>query len=105
MNSKERVKKTIAGEPADKFSFGFYVVDCGIIEKVIGRKTYVGDKMSDRSPFGRGDAMRLWKPIKKILLNSLKKLTVWILLPSRKHRWFFQRTYVPNPPKKIGDEI
>ena len=45
MNSKERVAASIARQPVDQVPLGFYAVDHDTVEKVIGRPTYVRNKI------------------------------------------------------------
>ena len=45
MTAKECVKKVINLEPAPYVPLGFYVVDYDIVEAVIGRETYVRNKI------------------------------------------------------------
>ncbi len=54
MTSKERVRAAIAGEPVDRIPLGFYAVDCDTISRVIGRKTYVRDKIGAQIAFWEG---------------------------------------------------
>jgi hypothetical protein len=54
MTSKERVKAAIAGEPVDRIPLGFYAVDCDTVARVIGRRTYVRDKIGAQIAFWEG---------------------------------------------------
>jgi hypothetical protein len=68
MNGKERVKKTIEGKSVDKVPLGFYVVDCDIVEKVIGRKTFVRNKIDSQ--------LALWEGRREEVAESYEKDTV-----------------------------
>jgi hypothetical protein len=68
MNGIERVRLTLAGQTADRVPLGFYAVDCDTIEKVLGRKTFVRDKV--------GQQIALWNGRRQEVAESLKHDTV-----------------------------
>ena len=68
MNSKERVRAAINREPVDEVPLGFYVVDYDTIEKVIGRRTYVRNKITSQ--------IALWEGRRDEVVESYKKDTV-----------------------------
>ncbi|MCS7181254.1 MAG: hypothetical protein NZ891_07920, partial [bacterium] len=68
MTSKDRVKNLIKRENIDKIPFGFYVVDYEIIEKIIGRPTYVRNKVKIQ--------IALWERKREEVAESFKKDTV-----------------------------
>ena len=45
MTSKERVQAAIAREPVDMVPLGFYAVDHDTVSKVLGRPTFVRNKI------------------------------------------------------------
>lgn len=68
MNSKERVAAAIARRPVDRVPLGFYAVDHDTIERVLGRKTYVRNKVQTQ--------IALWQGRRDELAESLKADTV-----------------------------
>jgi len=74
MNSKQRVKAVIEGRPADKVPLGFYVADCDTIERVIGRKTYVRNKIESQIAFWEGRRDEVVESYKKDTVEFYRKL-------------------------------
>ena len=54
MTGKERVRAAINREPVDRVPLGFYLVDYDTIERVIGRKTFVRNKVASRIALWEG---------------------------------------------------
>lgn len=103
MNSKQRVQAAIARQPVDQVPLGFYAVDYDTIERVIGHKTYVRNKIEIQ--------LALWDGRRDEVADSLKKDTVEfyqkidcadILLP-KEAQLLPPKDYDPDPPKKIAD--
>ncbi|MEI8246152.1 MAG: hypothetical protein WCI51_10000 [Lentisphaerota bacterium] len=63
MNSKERVRATIAKQPVDRVPLGFYLVDHDTISKVIGRPTYLRNRVAQKIAYAE-------KVLNKRLINS-----------------------------------
>ncbi len=64
MTPKECVRRTIAREPAPYVPLGLYVVDYDTVEAVIGRKTYVRNKIACQIAFWEGrrdEVVESWK--------------------------------------------
>lgn len=104
MNSKERVQAAIARQPVDRVPLGFYAVDHDTIERVIGRPTYVRNKIETQ--------IALWEGRRDEVAESLKKDTVEfyrridcadILLPKEAHA-LPPKGFAPDPPKKIAED-
>ena len=68
MNGKERVIAAIEKKEVDRIPLGFYAVDYDTIEKVLGRKTYVRNKIEIQ--------IALWEGRRDEVAESLKKDTV-----------------------------
>ena len=68
MTSKECVRRVISREPAPYVPLGFYVVDYDTVEAVIGRETYVRNKIKIQKA--------LWDGRRDEVAESFKKDTV-----------------------------
>ena len=104
MNSKERVRAAIAGEPVDKIPLGLYVVDCDTIEKVIGRKTYVRDKIGQRIAFWEGRRDEVVESCQKDTFEFFNKIDCVDLITFKEGLLVPPKDYEPDPPKKIDDD-
>ena len=105
MNSKERVRSVIDRKPVDKVPLGFYVVDCDIIEKVIGRKTYVRDKIGSQLAFWEGRRDEVVDSYKEDTVDFYKKIDCADLITFKEAPMVPPKGYKPNPPRKIGDNL
>ena len=105
MNSKERVRATIEGKPVDKIPLGFYVVDCDTIEKVIGHKTYVRDKIGAQIAFWEGRRDEVVESYQKDTVEFFKKIDCVDLITFKEAPIVPPKNYESNPPKRINDEI
>ena len=54
MNSKERVQAAIARRPVDRVPLGFYAVDCDTVSRVLGRPTFVRNKVESQIALWEG---------------------------------------------------
>lgn len=64
MNKKERVRNAIARKPVDYTPIGLYAVDKHIVARVLGRETYVRNRIQFQKALwdGRRDeAVEGWK--------------------------------------------
>ena len=105
MDSKERVKATIEGKPVDKTPLGFYVVDCDTIEKVVGHKTYVRDKIGAQIAFWEGRRDEVVESYQKDTVEFFKKIDCVDLITFKEAPILPPKDYESNPPKRINDEI
>jgi uroporphyrinogen decarboxylase len=104
MNGKERVKATIQGKPVDRIPLGFYVVDCDTIEKVIGRPTYVRNKVAQQIALWEGRRDEVAESCKADAVEFFKKIDCVDLLTFKEAQPLPPKGYKPeNPPHKTGD--
>jgi len=86
MNSKGRVRAAIAREPVDKVPLGFYAVDHDTIERVIGRKTYVRDKIETQIALWQGRRDEVAAGLKADTVEFYRKIDCAdIILPKEAH--------------------
>ena len=105
MTSKERVKAVIAGEAVDKVPLGFYVVDCDTIEHVIGRKTYVRNKIASQVAFWEGRRDEVVESYRKDTVEFFQKIDCVDLITFKEAPVVPPKDYEPDPPRKIGDGL
>jgi len=104
VNSKQRVRNTIAGEAADHIPLGFYVVDCDTIEKVIGHKTYVRDKIGARVALWEGRRDEVVESYQKDTVEFFRKVDCVDLITFKEAPIVPPRDYEPDPPHRIDEE-
>lgn len=104
MNSKQRVVDTIAGTEPDQVPLGFYAVDYDTVEKVLGRETYVRNKIDIQ--------LALWDGRRDEVVESLKEDTVEfyrridcadIILP-KEAGLVPPKGHQPDPPEQIAED-
>jgi hypothetical protein len=76
MNSKQRVRAAIERRPVDRVPLGFYVADCDVIGKVIGRKTLVRDKPGIQLAVWQGRRDELVEQFKQDIVDFYRKLDI-----------------------------
>ncbi len=54
MNSKERVKRTLARQPVDRIPIGFFAIDFDTVERILGHETYLRAKAKSQIAFWEG---------------------------------------------------
>jgi hypothetical protein len=104
MNSKERVRAAIAGEPVDRIPLGFYVVDCDTIERVIGRKTYVRNKVGSQVAFWEGRRDEVVESYKHDTVEFYERIDCADLICFKEAPIVPPRDYEPRPPRRIDDD-
>lgn len=86
MNSKERVRAAIARQPVDRVPLGFYAVDHDTIEKVLGRKTYVRNKVETQIALWQGRRGELAESLKTDTVEFYRKIDCAdVILPKEAH--------------------
>lgn len=88
----------------DKIPLGFYVADCDTIEKVIGHKTYVRDKVGRQIAFWQGRRDEMVESYKKDTVEFYRKLDCVDLITFKEAPLVPPKDYEPDPPKKLDDE-
>ena len=105
MNSKERVINTIAGNSIDAVPLGFYVVDCDTIEKVIGRDTYVRNKIKIQLALWEGRRDEVAESFKKDTVEFFEKIDCCDLITMKEAFLLPPKDYEPKKPRKIADDM
>ncbi|HDS74248.1 MAG TPA: hypothetical protein ENN56_01775, partial [Firmicutes bacterium] len=105
MNAKERVRATINRQPVDRIPLGFYCADCDTVERVIGRKTYVRNKIGIQLALWEGRRDEVVESLKADSVEFYQKIDTVDLLTYKEAQTLPPKDYVPNPPKKIADDL
>jgi len=105
MTSKQRVRAAINLEPVDRVPLGFYVVDCDTIERVIGRKTFVRDKIGAQVALWQGRRDEVVESYKQDTVEFYRKIELADIIDFKEAPIVPPRGYEPDPPEKVGDNI
>ena len=105
MNSKERVQAAIARKPVDQVPLGLYVVDHDLVSKVLGRKTYVRNKVEMKIALWQGRREEVVESLKKDTVEFYQKINCVDLILPKEARLVPPKDYDPDPPKKIGEDL
>jgi uroporphyrinogen-III decarboxylase len=103
MTSKERVVATIARKKADKVPLGFYTVDHDTIEKVIGRPTYVRNKIAQEIALWEGRRQEVAESLKKDTVEFYRKIDCADIILPKEARLLPPRDYEPLRPRQIEE--
>ena len=101
MTSKECVRRVIAREPAPYVPLGFYVVDHDTIEAVIGRETYVRNKIKCRVAFWEGRRDEVVESFKKDTVEFFEKIDCCDIVTFKEAPVVPPRDYDPPKVKQI----
>lgn len=104
MNSIERVKRTLAGEDVDRVPLGFYLVDCDTIEKVIGRPTYVCNRIQTAIALGDGRRDEVAESYKKDTVDFFRKIELCDIITAKEAAELPPKDYNYGQIKKIDDD-
>jgi hypothetical protein len=105
MNSKERVKAAIARQPVDRIPLGFYLVDCDTIERVIGHKTYVRNKIAATLALWEGRRDEVVESYKKDTVEFYSKIDCADLITFKEAPVVPPKGYDPGePPRRTSDD-
>jgi len=105
VNSKERVAAAIARKPVDRVPLGFYAVDHDTVENVLGRPTYVRNKIETRIALWEGRRDEVAESFKKDTVEFYRKIDCADLIIFKEAALLPPGDYDPQPPKKIGDDL
>lgn len=104
MNSKQRVQAAIARQPVDRVPLGLYAVDHDTIERVIGRKTYVRNKIAMQLALWEGRRDELAESLKVDTVEFYHKIDCADLILPKEAPLLPPKGYDPAPPKRIADD-
>lgn len=103
MTGKERVRAAIARQPVDMVPLGFYAVDCDTVEKVIGRKTFVRNKIAQHLAFAEGRRDEVADSLKKDSLEFYRKVDCADLILPKEAALLPPKDYEPDKLAKIEE--
>ncbi len=108
MNSKERVRAAIAKQPVDRVPLGFYLVDHDTISRVLGRPTYLRNRVAQKIAYWEGRRDEVVESMKADITDFYKKIDCADLLTFKEGQ--LEGVAVPpkgfkpeNPPRKIDE--
>ena len=105
MNSKERVQAAIARQPVDRVPLGFYAVDCDTVERVIGHKTYVRDKIAIQVALWEGRRAEVVESLKQDTVAFYRKIDCADIIIPKEAALLPPQDYDPRPPRRIADDL
>lgn len=106
MTGKERVRAAIDLEPVDRVPLGFYVVDCDTIARVIGRETYVRDKIKAQVAFWEGRRDEVVESYRKDTVEFFRKIELADVIDFKEAPVVPPRGWEPeDPPQQIADNV
>lgn len=105
MNGKERVRAAIARQPVDRVPLGFYVADCDTIERVIGHKTLVRDKVETQIALWEGRRDELAQCLKEDSVEFYRRLDCVDLIVPKEAQLLPPRDYEPERPRRVAEDV
>ncbi|MBN1788007.1 MAG: hypothetical protein JW806_06390 [Sedimentisphaerales bacterium] len=94
MTGKERILTLLKGQKPDRIPLGFYVVDCDIVSKVIGRETFVRNKVAQQIALWQNRRDEIVESLKKDVVDFYRKIELCdiithkeSILPSKNKKW------------------
>jgi len=103
MNSRQRVEASIAHKPVDKVPLGFYAVDYDTAEKVLGRPTFIRNKIALQLAFWEGRRDEVAESLKIDTVEFYRKIDCADLILGKEAQAIPPKNYDPDPPKKIAE--
>ena len=103
MNSKQRVQAAIARQPVDRVPLGFYCVDCDTVERVLGRPTYVRNKIAMQLAYWEGRRDEVVESLKKDTVEFYRKIDCADIILPKEAPVVPPKDYQPEAPRKIGE--
>ena len=104
MTGKERVRRAINLEPTDRVPLGFYVVDYDTIERVIGRKTYVRNKIETQIALWEGRRAEVVESYRRDTVEFYQKIELADLITFKEAPFVPPKDYDPDPPRRVSAE-
>lgn len=105
MNGKECVRRTIDREPAPYVPLGFYVVDYDTIEAVIGRETFVRNKIKCQLALWEGRRDEVAESLKYDTVEFFEKIDCCDLITFKEALALPPRDWQPPRVKRIADNM
>lgn len=105
MNSIERVKTTLAFGTPDRIPLGFYLADCDTIEKVIGRKTYVRNKIAQQIALWHGERDEVAESLKKDTVEFFQKIGLCDVICAKEACLLPPKDYQPEKVRQVSDQV
>ena len=104
MNSIERVTAAIARKPVDRVPLGFYTVDYDTVERVLGRKTFVRNKIEMQLALWSGRRDEVAESLKKDTVDFYRKMDCADLILTKEACPLPPAGYEPVGYKQIADD-
>jgi len=94
MTGKERILTLLKGQKPDRIPLGFYTVDCDTVSAVIGRKTFVRDKIAQQIALWQGRRDEIVESLRKDTIDFYRKIDLCdiithkdSILPPKSQKW------------------
>ena len=104
MNSKERVQAAIARQPVDRVPLGFYAVDHDTVSRVIGRPTFVRNKIEMQVAIWEGRRDEMVEGLKADSVEFYRKMDCADIILPKEAPLVPPRDYEPERPRPVGDD-
>ena len=103
MNCVERVRAAINFEEPDSVPIGEFVIDCDIASRVLGRKTFLRDKIATQIAYWEGRRDEVVQGLIRDIPELFLKLDIYDILCVAKLGMVPPKGYRPEAPRKIAD--
>jgi hypothetical protein len=103
MNSRERVEACIRREKIDAVPLAFYAVDHDTVSKVLGRPTFVRNKVGIRLAIWEGRREEVAESLKRDSVEFYRKIELCDLITWKEADLLPPKDYQPGRVKKLDD--
>ncbi len=104
MNSRERVTAAISHQEVDRVPMGFYAIDCDTAGRVLGRETFVRNKIESQIAIWEGRRAELVEGLKTDVVELYRKLDCADILLPKEAQLLPPADEDPDPPRSIGTD-
>jgi len=104
MNAKERVQAAIARQPVDQVPLGFYAVDHDTVARVLGRPTFVRNKVDVPIALWEGRRAEVAEGLKHDVVEFYRRIDCADILLPKEAQLLPPRDYDPDPPRRRGPD-
>lgn len=104
MNSIERVANAIARKPVDRIPLGFYAVDHDIVEKVLGRRSILRNKVEIQIALWYGRRDEIAEQLKNDAVEFYRKIDCADIILAKEAQILPPKSYEPENPEKMPDD-